>query len=617
MVAGITAAGLAGAGKFLGGAASAGGLLSSLFGGSANAPDVQFKRPAMLEQATKAGLIFGPGNEFNLGLKDASASGFSSRPSSFNPGSVSLPNNFKFQGSPSTPQGFGSFVIDPNQAEGNIQKNFLPRLSPEAVAAAGGDDKNLQIPGSAVSEDILLGNKGKRPKFGQILKAGIDAGLTPFEQMMALQGVGREAFETGILRGFEGVGEGRDIITSLRDLAGQSNEETKARAQELRDFTLNELRNRQGRFDADLAPVNSLFGEAAQGFRDINTDTDLGTTRALIGQGAQIAGRSADEGFQNAGIGRDITSQALGDKDFFKTLLSQRFGQTDSFLNSLFSGVDPIEQALINQVADDNIALGQRSLVTGPVGREFEDRIREARESAAGKGFTSLGSASIDAQRRVEQDRRDQELDIVLSELARRSQNTLTASQQAREARLAAADIAGRGANTLAGVIPQTLSAASQGLNASTAGVSAATDAGGLLSSLAGRSTDAGRLALDTQKARAGGLADTATRQGSVATQAAGVRTSDSRLGQEGLDAAIGRELGVDSQTLNALATAGSQNTNLINAINALSQTGLAGQEQGFNELLSIFDIARGQRLNKQRLDIVNAFGDIGVPVSV
>lgn len=65
------------------------------------------------------------------------------------------------------------------------------------------------------------------------------------------------------------------------------------------------------------------------------------------------------------------------------------------------------------------------------------------------------------------------------------------------------------------------------------------------------------------------------------------------------------------------MQNAGTLNNQTLNALIQLAQTGLSGQEQGFNELISLNDLLKQGRLNKQKLDIINAYGSVGVPVGV
>lgn len=348
----------------VGGGYGASGLaaLANFFKRPPSIPTINPRKPGAGEQASKAGLVFGPGDRYNLGLYDAAkggsrGTGFSSQGSQPNPFGFNFPQNFRFQSNPeTTPAGFGGMVVDPS---------LRTRIFGGNLPSATRDEKGLELAPEDEQDflgNIFLGNvpgsgtkKPKRNRQGEsvprnIFQAGILAGLTPFEQQQALQGVGREGFEAGLLGGFENVGTGRDLVSKISSLADETRGNNAAEVEALRKFVLQNADAQGKLFDTDLAGVGDAFKNALSRYGNLDTSSFIRGSDELVANASNVANRAANEAFVNKDLGRTIASEALSDKDFLRNLVESRFGQTDTFLNDLFSGLSPQDNLRLQMI---------------------------------------------------------------------------------------------------------------------------------------------------------------------------------------------------------------------------------------------------------------------------
>ena len=579
-----------------------GGLLGFFGGGSDRPPQIDPIPPGKLEQSAKAGLIFGPGSNYNLGLMDIFRNGGLSRPQ----------NN----------TGTSAQGINPNLRYRTTGDGFTPSGVDKGydfpAGNSGGNPGQLLGDGKAVFgnsiDDLLaaIGRRKKPVKTGNILNAGILAGLTPMEQQLALQGVGREGFETGLAGGFGAAGKTGNIIDEILGRSGDITSRNSDEVENLRNFLSQDTEARKNFLNTAFGGANSNYDRAAQALGGIDLSPYLSGADAFLGQGGDIANRSAQEAFQNVGLGRNISNQALSEKDYVKNLLSQRFGKTDEFLNNLFSGVDPTAAGLIDDIFNTNVNRGQQEFTTGATGQQFDINNLQAQQAAEARGFGKESSAYVDAMRRNEADRQNRFANFFQGETSSRSQNLLGQLEADRKARLSAAEIANQGATSFASQLAPLLNASSAGLGESTRGIAAATDAGDLLSKLAGGKLAAGQLLADTGTKVASGFTNLGANQAQSATQQGQLQLEGSKLTQQGFESVIDRLLKGDTIGLDAMVQSGQLSNQEAQVLNQLAQTGLAGQEQGFNELMALFNLAKGNRDDKTKLDILNAYGPTG-----
>lgn len=585
-----------------------GGGLLGLFGRRPQVPYVNPIRPGKVEQMTKGAMIFGPGQNYNLGLKDIfqnggySTTGSRQAPSinSAQPPQIQIPGLIQGTRYRTVPGGYTQPTSDGNTFPGQLLDNGQPIF---------GNDINDLL-------NTITQRPGERPvKIKNILKAGSLAGMTPLEQQLALEGAGLEGYTTGLEGAFGAAGRTGNIIDEILGRSQNLGTNNASEVENLRSFLGQDQIARESFLNNAFGGANQNFTEAGRALRDIDITPYLDGADAFLGQGGSIANRSANEGFQNAGIGRNIAGQALSEKDYVKALLAQRFGKTDEFLNNLFGGVDPTAAGLIDEIFNTNVNRGQQEFTTGATGRQFDLNNLAAQNAAEAKGFGKESTAYVDAMRQNEADRQNRFLNFFQGEASQRGTNLLNQIERDRQARLEAAQIANQGATSFASQLAPLLNASSAGLSESTRGIGAATDAGDLLNRLAGSKIALGQLLADTGTKVASGFTNLGANQAQAATQQGQLQLEGSKLTQQGFESVIDRLLKGDTAGLDALVQSGQLSNQEAQVLNQLSQTGLEGQAQGFNELMALFNLAKGNRDDRQKLDILNAYGPTGVSI--
>jgi len=474
--------------------------------------------------------------------------------------------------------------IIPEYALGSLIQQGQGGIDTQAIQNMAAPGRALQ--GDVSLQDIVSGKGGALDRLKNYLQ-GDFSGLTMGEQIQGRENLGQVPGQFQNLQQQAGLGQlGQafdqfgNVIQDTRGIIGQvQNLQEQARQANLGN--VGALRNQvtagNQQFQNFLPQLTNLGGfdtaQSAYGGINQNVGTSINAANNLFNQAGGIGGQAAARGITRE---EQLSNLLLEDR----ALRGQQLGTMENF------GIDPRVQGLADEIYNQQLQAGQRGLTTGPIGEQYRQQVLNAQRAASQRGLSpNVSSVSIDAQRRLQQEREAQNANLVNQLLGQHAETILSTGEQARNRALQAAGLLGQSSTAFAGQLPALI-------NAATAG-------GGLVSE-AGRGVLAGgELGANTALQVARGLTDVSTARQNAAAQGASQILAGNELTQRGLSDVAGRALAGDELALQSLLQSGQLGNQTAAQLLGLGQLGLGTQAQGFNQQDVILQNVYQDYLNK------------------
>lgn len=588
------AAGGALAGSSFGPAGTVAGGLAGAVGGLFGGNRVQGQRPFNLPilkpgpavKGTMINTLFGPQNinpNALLGGSNAASAyqNLSSRPTNPNPASLpqgSTTNTLSANPVPNVPS-----VSSTGQTGSMIapQSTLADAINSYQGSNGRGFANSYEASQGYSPQNIASDPRNKNRGVGQIYQDLENGGYEASKIQDALQAGGYAQLGNA----FDGANA---FGGNLANTVGQLN-----------NFSTNAANMNQSNVDALRQAVNSGANNFNNYFNKNVADLSGFDQASKYLQGIDLSNIN-NQANTNVGLGRDISSNALNDKDYLRSLLSEDRTQRNDLINqSLGFNVSPDLTNLANDIYSQNVGLGQNDLYSGTTNEAFRRQMLDTQNALAERGLGTTSSAFSDAAGRAQQQRDVLNSQLIQSELAKRSQNILDETNLNKQLASSGAGLTNQSSTAFAGNLAPLL-------NAATGGLSASTDAVNTLNNAA-----------NTGINLAQGLTTNAIGRANAANQGASTLLQGNQLTQAGLKdvgdlSNAGNQLG-----LSGLNSAGNLSAEGINAMTNFGQLGLGTQGQGFDQQIAQLNAIMQMFNNRQKLAATQAAARAGAGLTL